>query len=272
MKRILLIVMGIVGLIMTPLSVQKAYGFGGCEQDCQKCHRLELSEAQEILTKLKAPEAKAIDVKMSPIRGLWEVTVENGGKKGIMYVGFSKQYVMAGTVIEVDTASNKTHESVARLNQPPDRYVDVSKVPAEGSLLLGDAGAAHKVVVFTDPDCPYCARLHAELKKIVAERKDIAFELKLFPLAMHKNAYAKAKAILCAHSLSLLEDNFEGKPIPAASCDTREVDKNLELGSQLGVTGTPTLIMPDGFVSVGGGNATALTELILNHAEKRDRR
>lgn len=100
------------------------------------------------------------------------------------------------------------------------------------------------------------------------ERKDIAFYLKMFPLPMHKGAYEKAKSIECRKSLKLLEENFEKKQIPPPDCDTGAVDDNIRIGKELDITGTPTLIMPDGFVLVGGDDAQALIGVVLKHAGK----
>ena len=44
------------------------------------------------------------------------------------------------------------------------------------------------------------------MKKIVEERKDIAFFIKMNPLKNHPGAYEKAKAIVCEKSLALLDD------------------------------------------------------------------
>ena len=159
-------------------------------------------------------------------------------------------------------------------SRKPERYVDVSKIPLAGSLVLGDGDAKYKVIVFTDPDCPYCGRLHAELKKIVAERKDMAFYLKLMPLKFHPDAYWKSQSIICAMtkdsglSLRMLEDNFEKKPVPKPDCQTKAVDETIKLGGELGITGTPTLIMPNGLVVVGAVDAKAIIELAMKPGKK----
>ena len=265
MKRIAVLI----GILSVFLIGSNVYAFGGCEEDCQKCHTLGKTEAQEILSKMKAVDTRVVDIKMSPIRGLWEVTLEDSkGGHGVMYVGFSKKYVMGGTIFEVDTAANKTQEALQETHKPADRYVDPSGIPLDQALLLGDGSAKIKVVVFTDPDCPYCARLHQELKKILSERKDIAFYLMLMPLKFHPDAYWKSQSIICAKSVGLLEENFDKKPIPKPECETGTVDQNIEIARDLGITGTPTLIMPDGFVLVGGKEAAVLTDLILRHQRK----
>lgn len=242
--------------------------FGGCEEDCQKCHNLQLSEAQDILSKMKLAAARVTGVKMSPIRGLWEVTAEERGARRILYVGFSKKYVVGGSIIEVETTANKTRETLDILNKPPDRFVDPAQVSLDGTLVMGDSQAPVRVVVFTDPDCPYCGKLHGELKKVLAARKDIAFYLKLMPLKMHPDAYWKAQSILCSGSLQLMEENFEKKPIPRPSCDGTGIDKNIQAAAALGITGTPTLVLPDGLVLSGTMNASALIDLIMQHIKK----
>jgi thiol:disulfide interchange protein DsbC len=247
---------------------RSAYAFGGCEENCQKCHSLEQKEVQGILEKMKAPDMKVLDIKMSPVRGLWEVSVEDKGNRGVMYVGFSKKYIMPGPIYEVETASNTTQETLNGLSKPADRYVDVARIPVGDALVMGEKDARYKVIVFTDPDCPFCGKLHAELKKIVSDRKDMAFYLKLMPLKFHPDAYWKAQSILCAKSLQRLEENFEKRPIPKPDCETKIVDETVKLGEELGITGTPTLILPDGLVVVGGREADKIKELVLNPKKK----
>ncbi|MBS1114562.1 MAG: protein disulfide bond isomerase, DsbC/DsbG-like, one heme-binding site [Nitrospirae bacterium] len=100
------------------------------------------------------------------------------------------------------------------------------------------------------------------MKKVIKERKDIAFYIKLYPLPMHKDAYAKAKAIVCEKSLSLLEDAFERKPLPAPKCESTAIDDNIKLAQKLGISGTPAIIMPDGRLIPGYLEADALIKQI----------
>jgi thiol:disulfide interchange protein DsbC len=100
------------------------------------------------------------------------------------------------------------------------------------------------------------------MKKVVAERKDIAFYIKMFPLKMHPGAYDKARAIVCDKSLALLESVFEKKPIPSPTCKASVVDENIKLGEKLGITGAPALILPDGRLISGFRDANALKGLI----------
>ena len=102
------------------------------------------------------------------------------------------------------------------------------------------------------------------MKKVIEKRKDIAFYIKMFPLQMHPGAYEKAKAIVCEKSLALLEDAFEKKEIPKPTCETRVIDENIKLAEKLGISGAPTLILPDGRVISGYREADALISLVGN--------
>jgi thiol:disulfide interchange protein DsbC len=266
MKKLLLTLV----LLSSVIYVSPVFAFGGCEENCQKCHSLNNEEVMQIFTKLQAPEAKVIDIKMSPLKGLWEVSLDNKGQQGIMYVGFSKKYIVGGPIFEIETASNKSQESLQKINSEVRKYVDVSTIPVDNALLLGEKDARYKVIVFTDPDCPYCGKLHEELKKVIADNKDIAFYLKLVALPMHVDARWKSESILCSKSLQLLEDNFQQKQIPKPTCETKAVEDNINLSKALDITGTPTMIMPDGMLVIGGRDAKTIAEMVMNPQKQTD--
>ncbi len=100
------------------------------------------------------------------------------------------------------------------------------------------------------------------MKKVITERRDIAFYIILYPLPMHKEAYDKAKTILCEKSLDLLDAAFEKKPLPKPSCDTKAVDENIKLAEKLGISGTPAVIFPDGTLIPGAVEADAIIQQI----------
>jgi thiol:disulfide interchange protein DsbC len=100
------------------------------------------------------------------------------------------------------------------------------------------------------------------MKKVIEKRKDISFFIKLFPLPMHPDAGWKSKSIACKKSLQLLEDNFEGKQIPKTECDTKAIEDTTKLAGEIGISGTPALVLPNGRIVPGFREADALIELI----------
>jgi len=102
------------------------------------------------------------------------------------------------------------------------------------------------------------------MKKVVKERKDIAFYIILYPLPMHKDSYEKSKAIFCEKSLALLDDAFDKKPLPKAKCETKVIDENIKLAEKLGINGTPALIFPDGTLNPGPRDAASIIKWFDN--------
>lgn len=100
------------------------------------------------------------------------------------------------------------------------------------------------------------------MKKIIKLRDDIVFYIKMFPLKSHTGAYEKSRAVVCSQSLEVLEDAFAGKPLPEPTCESSEVEDNIALGETLGISSTPTVILPDGAIVPGYKDADTLVTLI----------
>ena len=239
-KSVVLMVVSL--LISAPLSAH-AFPTKKGDKACTECHKLSKKEAEDLVKKI-APNGKVTDIKIAPLKSVWQIDVDAGeGKHGTLYLDFSKKFLIAGQIVPV--------ESIGK--QPPARKVDVSKIPLDDALTVGLATAKKKVIVFTDPDCPYCRELHKIIKQVVAKRSDIAFALIMNPLPMHKDSPKKAQTILCTKSLDILDDAFAGKavPEPAATCTADAVERSKALANSLEFNGTPTLVRDDGIVLSG---------------------
>jgi thiol:disulfide interchange protein DsbC len=122
------------------------FGFESRGQDCSKCHILSKEEAGDLLKGL-FPGIRVLDVGISPSKALWEVFSEVGGRKGILYVDFSKKYVFSGAIISVKEKKNLTQERFIELNK-----VDISQIALDDAIVMGDPKARIRVIVFDDPD------------------------------------------------------------------------------------------------------------------------
>ena len=56
----------------------------------------------------------------------------------------------------------------------------VRSTPLQGRWRLGPEDAPIRLVMFTDPQCPDCKRVHGELETILESRDDISVEVKFF--------------------------------------------------------------------------------------------
>jgi len=121
-------------------------GYEDRDQDCLKCHSLGNDEARDLLKDV-FPNVKILDVKVSPSRSLWEVFLEAGAKRGLIYIDFSKKYLISGSLIAIKEKKNLSQERFSELNK-----IDVGRIPLEDALVMGDPQARIRVIVFDDPD------------------------------------------------------------------------------------------------------------------------
>ncbi len=107
---------------------------------------LSVDEALTLLKNLD-PNIKVTAVKPSPIGGLWEVDIEAGGKKGLVYLDATKKYLISGAIIAIQEKKNLTQERLDEINK-----VDVSQIPLDDAVVIGDRQARYRVIVFDDPE------------------------------------------------------------------------------------------------------------------------
>jgi thiol:disulfide interchange protein DsbC len=234
--------------------------FAGDSGKKKTCNTISPLEIQDVLKKINANNAKVLYIKKSPLAGICEVAIERGGQTNIFYLNIDKTHLIFGNLLELKTMTNLTTKSATEIQDK--KRIDISKISLSAALVLGDLKAEKKVIIFTDPDCPYCSSLHNVMKQIIAMRKDIAFYIKMYPLEFHEDAYWKSKSIVCNNSIQLLQDSFDKKEIAKTDCKTEEVDNTLKLAKSLGITGTPAIILPDGRLRMGAMPEEELTKLI----------
>jgi thiol:disulfide interchange protein DsbC len=103
---------------------------------------------REISSKtLSPPDIKIINVKSSPSKGLWEVYLESGVKKGFLYVDFARKHFFMGSPTSIKERKNSTQERFAELNK-----LDLSQIPLNDALVMGDPKARIRVISFHDLD------------------------------------------------------------------------------------------------------------------------
>lgn len=106
-------------------------------------------------------------------------------------------------------------------------------------------GAKYVVTVFTDPDCSFCRRLHAQQAEYAA--LGVGFRYLFYPRAGVPSETAdKSIAIWCADDRQqAYTAAMNGSPVPTAACENPVAD-TYRLGQSVGVVGTPAIYAPDG--------------------------
>ncbi len=154
------------------------------------------------------------------------------------------------------------------------------------SPTTGNAKASQTVVVFMDPYCGYCRKFHAEIDKVLATNKDLKVVFKDIAIMSEKSDIA-IKAMKAAHnqgkykemqgilmsSAKLTEETLVAKAkelgldVKKFTTDLHSketqalVDDTKKLSSDMGVNGTPTLVIGDK-VHPGYLSAEDLTTLL----------
>jgi thiol:disulfide interchange protein DsbC len=248
-------------------STSFAMASGGCGGECASCHSLTDKEASALLSKIGAT---AKSVKQSPSKGLFEVMAEKDGKQGIVLIDYGKKNLIQGLVVSFETLQPV---SAFSQNTPQPQQVtslDVSKIPLDKALIMGNPKGSKKLYVFSEPDCPYCRQEHAELIKLIGLDPDLKIHIMLFPLAMHPTAYDKSRSLLEAKSIELTNKAFAGKdiPKPTKKSSKKSLDELIAFAAANGITATPTVVMPDGKIEVGMHDALTLKKMLDGKSEK----
>lgn len=137
MQKLLIILL----LATTAIISNIPYVFGA-----EESAKITNEDAQNVLKDV-LPDVKILEVRPAKIQGLWEIAVEAKGQKGVIYLDSSRNFAVFGSVLDLKTKINLTQERTSELNK-----VDVSSIPLDDAIILGDKNAKYRVIVFNDPD------------------------------------------------------------------------------------------------------------------------
>ncbi|MEZ5542722.1 MAG: thioredoxin fold domain-containing protein [Pseudomonadota bacterium] len=182
------------------------------------------------------PDATIDAITPAPIPGISEVLL---GTK-LYYVSNDGKYIIDGTLIELAT---RTDLSAQRLSSV--RHELMKKVSEKDMIIFPADKPRHTLTVFTDIDCGYCRKLHNDIASYNAE--GITVRYLPFPrTGPNTPSYYKAVSVWCSEDRrDALTRAKSGADIPRTTCDN-PVLTSLELGHELGVSGTPALVLEDG--------------------------
>ncbi|MFA6608358.1 MAG: DsbA family protein [Candidatus Paceibacterota bacterium] len=99
----------------------------------------------------------------------------------------------------------KANESAAQVSMFNGRPVDKT------DYIEGNPDSKVVVIEYSDPECPYCVKLHPTTKELRDKYSDkVAFIYRHFPLiSIHKNALDESRAIACAGKIGGAKSFYE---------------------------------------------------------------
>lgn len=253
----------LVAVTVSALFISPSYGMSkkDCSADCKTCHTLSTKEASDLL---KPTGATILSIKEAPSRGLFELLVQKDTQKAIIFIDYGKKHLIQGMMVNLEKLEPVSTHKLDPPQQKQPASLDVKSIPAQNAVIMGNPKGSKKLYVFTDPDCPYCRKGHAELKKLAKIAPDVAIYVMLYPLPMHPAAYDKSRVVFETKSQDLLDKAFDGKEVPKPTKESskKAIDENIKFANANGISGTPTMVMPDGKIEVGMRDAETLKKML----------
>jgi len=121
------------------------------------------------------------------------------------------------------------------------------------------------ITIYTDLDCGYCRKLHYEIPKL----NDLGVEVRYLAFPRHgigSTAYNTMVGIWCSENPhEAMTHAMEGQEVAYKTCK-HSIEKQYDLGLEMGVSGTPTIIFADGAMWGGYLSAERLAREAIKHS------
>jgi thiol:disulfide interchange protein DsbC len=183
---------------------------------------------------------KVNGVQATPISGMFEVHIQGRDGPQIIYSDSQGSYFFTGHLIDAARNQDLTEERMKKLTA-----IEFNSLPLDLAVKIQRGSGKRSLAVFSDPYCPYCRRLEQALLQM----DDITIYVFMYPV-IRPAAADHSRAVWCSKDrakawLELAAAEKPKVPTAAPTC-ANPVDKVLELGRSLRVTGTPTLFFANG--------------------------
>lgn len=169
------------------------------------------------------------------------------------YVTADGRYLIQGDMVDLETG-----EEVTEKQRAGTRLAVLKQFGPDQVIEFGPKDAKYWVTVFTDVDCGYCRKLHAEMAQYNAQ--GIGIRYLFYPRSgPNTPSFEQAEAVWCSGDRKeALTQAKRGVHINASSNCPNPVQQHYAAGDELGINATPMLILPDGEIVRGYVRAPAL--------------
>jgi thiol:disulfide interchange protein DsbC len=219
--------------------------------------------AQSLREKLSAAietasqnQLQIVAITKTPLSNIYRVELSTGE---MLYADAAGDYLFAGDMYKTSAAGLMNLSAGTRSN----RTVEIiAAVPEEEMIIFApETETLATITVFTDVDCTYCRKLHGDIDELLA--RGVKVRYMAYPRGgVNADSYDKMISVWCSDDRhKSFSQAKNGQNLPARDCDT-PVLKHYAMGNQLGITGTPALIMPDGTLVPGYMDVDRLTAML----------
>jgi thiol:disulfide interchange protein DsbC len=216
------------------------------------------SSGAALVERLQAlrPDIPIQRVSPTPVPGI--VALELGGGS-VFYGTTDGRYLFAGDMYEL---TDTDLVDVAEAGRIDTRRALMAKVDPASMIIFRASGAPKAVInVFTDVDCGYCQKLHLEVPALNAMGIEVRY-LGYPRAGVGSESYDRIVSAWCASNPNEALTRIKaGEKIPSATCDN-EIAAQYGLGRQMGIAGTPAIVLEDGRLLPGYLPAQELAQAV----------
>lgn len=182
------------------------------------------------------------NIKASPIDGWY--TIQQGSI--VAYVSANGRYLMQGDLIDLDSQLNLTEQS-----RNGARRELLETLGDDEAIVFSPAEVKHTVTIFTDIDCGYCRKLHNQIDEYLDEGIQVRYLL--YPRnGPASKSWSTSEDVWCAKDRNqALTAAKQDRGFETSKCDASIVSNHYVLGRDVGLSGTPAIVLEDGTL-IGG--------------------
>jgi thiol:disulfide interchange protein DsbC len=211
----------------------------------------DINELKQALSK-RLPQFEVTYIDSTPIEGVYQVII--GGQ--VIYMTKDARYMIDGNLVDLATKKNYSEDAMSVI-----RLSEIEKLGEEDMVVYAPETIRHTITVVTDIDCPYCRRLHSEMDQYMAGGVKVRY---IFMPLKGKGDYRTTVSVWCAKDQNeALDMAKSGAEVEAKDCDN-PIDEHLKVARNLGVRGTPAIILQNGSMLPGYVPASKLVSELDN--------
>ena len=182
------------------------------------------------------------NIKPSPLEGWY--AIQQGPI--MAYVSADARYLLQGDIIDLETRANLTETA-----RNETRRELMASLAEDEVITFSPAEVKHTVTVFTDVDCTFCRRLHAQINEYMDEGIEVRYLL--YPRnGPASKSWSTSEQVWCSSDRNgALTAAKTDKAFDSTACDATIVQNHYVLGKEVGLSGTPAIVLEDGTL-IGG--------------------
>ena len=200
------------------------------------------ANVDKVLDNLKPffPTIKTENISSSELEGFYEIVLTTPQIE-VLYISLDGRYVIQGAVTDIELMANL---STKRINS--EKIKILNSIDENNKIVFKAENEQYILHVFTDVDCPYCAKLHANMQAM--NSLGITVKYLASPIEqLHPNAQSAMEKIWCAEDKAIAMHNYKtNRYLPNSPDCINPVEDQLAISKQLGVNGTPSIFLENG--------------------------